>query len=113
MLRITVHEKDTELRFELEGRLAGPWVRETERCWETSAATAHGRPVVFDLKNVDYVDEAGEQLLGALSRHGAKLTACGPMMSHLVSEITGEAEPRPCLLRRSKRRLLSKLFSLL
>lgn len=100
MLRITLHEKDTELRFELEGRLAGPWVRETERCWESSSATARARPVIFDLTNVDYVDEAGERLLTALSQHGAKLTACGPMMIHLISEITGErptypSEPRP------------------
>ena len=32
MLRITVHDNPESLTFQLEGRLAGPWVRELERC---------------------------------------------------------------------------------
>jgi hypothetical protein len=32
MLRITVHDKPEALTFQLEGRLAGPWVRVLQEC---------------------------------------------------------------------------------
>jgi hypothetical protein len=92
MLRITIHDTAGELRFHLEGRLAGPWVRELECCWETARSIVRGRSVVFDLNDVDYVDREGERLLEALHAKGAKLAATGPMMRHLVAEITGETE---------------------
>ena len=41
MLRITVHENPGWLTFQLEGRLAGPWVCEVDDCWQTTLA---GRP---------------------------------------------------------------------
>ncbi len=115
MLRITLHDGASELRFQLEGRLAGPWVQEVELCWQTALSTVRGRRVLFDLRNVDYVDDEGERLLKRLAQHGAKLNACGPMMGHLVAEITGEPEEvhPECPLRRTKRRLLPKLLPLL
>ena len=38
MLRITVHENQESLTFQLEGRLAGPWLRELEECWHSTLA---------------------------------------------------------------------------
>jgi hypothetical protein len=38
MLRITVHDKPGALTFQLEGRLAGPWVRVLEECWQSALA---------------------------------------------------------------------------
>ena len=38
MLRITVHDKPQALTFQLEGRLAGPWLRELEECWKSTLA---------------------------------------------------------------------------
>ena len=32
MLRITVHHNPRALTFQLEGRLAGPWVRVLQEC---------------------------------------------------------------------------------
>ena len=43
MLRITVHDKPESLTFQLEGRLAGAWVREVEDCRRRVPAGA-GRP---------------------------------------------------------------------
>ena len=37
MLRITVHDTQQALTFQLEGRLAGPWVSEVEECWQRTA----------------------------------------------------------------------------
>jgi hypothetical protein len=36
MLRITVHDNPGALTFQLEGKLAGPWVREVEECRQRS-----------------------------------------------------------------------------
>ena len=38
MLRITVHDSPRTLTFQLEGRLAGPWLRELEECWQNALA---------------------------------------------------------------------------
>ena len=47
MLRITVHDNPESLTFQLEGRLAGPWVREVEECRQRTLAgrPAAGRPL--------------------------------------------------------------------
>ena len=92
MLRVTIHDGSKELRIRLEGRLAGPWVREVETCWEQSLASAGRRALIVDLRNVDFVDAAGERLLACMHRHGARLIACGAMMSHVVFEIAGCGE---------------------
>ncbi len=42
MLRITVHDHPGTLTLQLEGSLAGPWVRVLEECWQT---TVTGRRV--------------------------------------------------------------------
>ena len=38
MLRITVHDKPPVLAFQLEGELAGPWVRELNKSWQRALA---------------------------------------------------------------------------
>jgi hypothetical protein len=38
MLRITVHDNRASLIFQLEGRLAGAWVREVEECRQRALA---------------------------------------------------------------------------
>ena len=100
MLRVTVHIDSCNLRLRLEGRLAGPWVTEVEQCWQTLRQDRRGRAVTVDLRDVDFVDRAGEQLLTSIYQHGAKLMASGLMTQGLVSRITCERPvksriPRP------------------
>ncbi len=92
MLRVTIHDTAVGLRFHLEGRLAGDWVREAALCWETARSPTAGRPVVVDLDDVGFVDAEGEQLLAAMHRQGAKLRAARPMMAHLIEEIATAAQ---------------------
>jgi len=95
MLRITVHENAGELRFRLEGRLAGPWVDEVERCWQASAPGVSGRAVTVDLKDVDFVDPAGEQLLRTLHQRGARFRSGCPFMRCLLAAIKRRRRPSP------------------
>lgn len=89
MLRITVHESPDGIVLRLEGRLAGPWVRELELCWRSAQPDVRGRIVTVDLSDVDFVDAAGQRLLGAMHVAGVKLIACTPMLAHMVADITG------------------------
>jgi len=58
MLRITVHDNLEALAFQLEGTLAGPWVREVEECWRRTLADRHRPTVRFDLTGVTFIDDA-------------------------------------------------------
>jgi hypothetical protein len=87
MLRITVHDNPESLRFQLEGRLAGPWVRELEDCWRR--APAGRRPAVrFDLVGVTFIDAAGKAFLAAMHRQGAEFLAADCLTRAVVAEIT-------------------------
>lgn len=92
MLRVTIHDGPGELRLQLEGRLAGPWVCEVERCWQKAQSLTCNRTVTIDLREVDFVDPAGEQVLADMHEHGATFLATGLMTKNVVARITGEHE---------------------
>jgi hypothetical protein len=52
MLRITVHDKAGALTFQLEGRLAGPWVRVLQECWQRALAGQRQPILRVDLTEV-------------------------------------------------------------
>src|SRR5262249_36632105 len=88
MLRITVHDDPGSLTFQLEGRLAGPWVREAEDCWRRTLA-GQRRPVLrFDLTGVTVIDAAGKAFLAAAHAQGVELVASGCLIRAIVAEIT-------------------------
>jgi hypothetical protein len=93
MLRITVHEDPGSLTFQLEGRLAGPWVRELEDCWRGTLAGRHKPVLRLDLTGVTYVDAVGKDFLAAANAEGAQFVACGCLMRAVVTEITGAPVP--------------------
>lgn len=108
MLRVTIHDSASEFRLHLEGRLAGPWVREVELCWQTAQSIIRNRTVTIDLRGVDFVDCAGERLLGAMHERGATFLATGPMTWNLVSKITGRQEETPDVPILPRRRVHSR-----
>ena len=87
MLKITtqIHAESTTLK--LEGRLAGPWVQELERCWVSTVGMRKRYPLSVDLSAVTYVDSDGKDLLKKLHRQGARLVASGCLTSCVVNEI--------------------------
>ncbi|MGO9255444.1 MAG: hypothetical protein ACLQU1_03965 [Bryobacteraceae bacterium] len=92
MLKITIYDRAQELRLRLEGRLAGPWVDELRQCWQTAGPITERRATVLDLREVDFVDPAGQALLGEMHRGGVRLEASCPLIQHLVEEIAGAPE---------------------
>ena len=92
MLKITLHDHPNQLRFRLEGRLAGAWVNELRQCWQTATSTSGERPIIVDLREVDFVDSDGQALLAVMHQAGVQLQAVTPLIRSLVSEI--ERQPR-------------------
>src|SRR5438270_13509726 len=88
MLRITVHDNPGALTFQVEGRLAGPWVRECEECRQRTLAGRRGMAVRFDLAGVTFIDAAGTAYLAAVHRQGAEFVATDCLTKAIVAEIT-------------------------
>jgi hypothetical protein len=84
MLKITTRCKAGVLVFQLEGKLAGPWVQELERCWRSAPGT---RRSCVDLSSVTFIDADGKALLGQLHREGAELVASGCLNKCIVEGI--------------------------
>jgi ABC-type transporter Mla MlaB component len=93
MLRITTQSDVAGTTLVVEGRLAGPWVQEAERCWQEAVVNAQ-RPVQVRLAAVTFVDEAGRALLAEMHRCGAALAAVGCMTNSIIEEIKREAIKR-------------------
>ena len=88
MLRITVHDNPEFLTFQLEGRLAGPWVGEVEACRQRTLAGRRRPAVRFDLAGVTFIDAAGQACLAAMYRQGAEFVAADCLTKAIVAEIT-------------------------
>jgi len=87
MLRIQIEERCQLLTIRLQGRLAGPWVAELDRCWQSTLAAAGDKTVDVVLEAVTYVDGPGELLLWEMHQGGARLHGYGLHSRHLVDQI--------------------------
>ena len=85
VLKITITETPTEMRWVLQGRLFGPWVAELRANWRAVSRSRNGRACLVDLNDVTFIDEGGEDLLRAMSREGAQFTAKGLYITNLLA----------------------------
>jgi anti-anti-sigma regulatory factor len=88
MLRITVHDKPRALTFQLEGSLAGAWVRVLEECWQGTLARRRQPDLRIDLTGVTFIDAAGRACLVAMHQQGAEFVAADCLTRGIVAEIT-------------------------
>ena len=93
MLRITMHDNQESLTFQLEGRLAGVWVKEAEQCWQSALAHQRKPTLRVDLTGVTFIDDAGKACLTAMHRQGAELVAADCLTRAIVAEITCSSLP--------------------
>lgn len=88
MVRITVHDELGSLTFQLEGRLAGPWVRVLEECWQSALARQRKPILRVDLTGVTAIDAGGQACLAAMHREGAQFVTADCLTKAVVAEIT-------------------------
>ena len=86
MLKITTHVSGDSTKITLEGRLAGPWIGEFERCWREWEQSASGRRLIVDLTGVTFVEQEGKTLLTRMYQAGADLLATGCCMRSIVED---------------------------
>jgi len=89
MLKISTHEDERKVRLQIEGALAGSWVKELELTWRAARAGLRGRSLWVDLTGTTRVDMAGHYLLRLMHKEGVQFLASGAAMQALISEITG------------------------
>jgi hypothetical protein len=63
MLRITLQENEKVQTIKLEGKIAGPWVEEFNRSWQSLEPLPSSRALQLDLREVAFVDPKGRELL--------------------------------------------------
>lgn len=102
MLKINFSQTPAEEKWNLHGRLSGPWVDELRACWKVNHRTDAGRACIVDLNEVTFIDRSGEQLLRMLAEDGAQFSASGTYIRHVIENLNT----------RSKRSF-SNLFGLL
>ena len=91
MFRLTVQKTNSGESWELEGKLAGDWVVELERCWMERKSQS-GISLQINLKAVTYIDAMGKKLLKEMHARGIEITGCGCMTRAVVDEVTRRAD---------------------
>ena len=98
MLRICYFDTASEHRWKLCGRLSGPWVDQLRSCWHEARKRAPGAAAIVDLKDVTFIDEAGERLPAEMQTAGTEFIAAGVENKDLLASLRNKHN-RP--LRRS------------
>ena len=94
MLRVCYSDTAEGQRWNLCGRLAGPWVDELRNCWRQARERAPKAAAVVDLNDVTFIDAAGEQLLSEMQAEGTDFIAAGVENKHLVSGLGSKDQDR-------------------
>jgi ABC-type transporter Mla MlaB component len=87
MLRISIKKTRKTLTFQLEGTLAGAWLRELEQCWSSTMTRERKSIVRVDLAGVTFIDTPGKAVLATMHREGAEFIAHDCMTKDVVREI--------------------------
>jgi anti-anti-sigma regulatory factor len=83
MLRIATIEMETGIKeLQLSGSISGVWVEELQECCETCLAA--GNAVTLDLKDVQYADYAGLELISKLKSRNVTLVRSTPLVARLL-----------------------------
>jgi RND family efflux transporter MFP subunit len=88
MLKINFSQTAAEEKWILRGRLSGPWVHELETCWKVNHRTDAGCACIVDLIEVTFIDKSGERLLRMLAKDGARFTASGTYVKHVIGHLS-------------------------
>lgn len=92
MMKIQAEQRDDRLILLVEGRLAGDFVPELERCWQAALSEQPQRKIVVDLKSVTCVDRAGRYLLQMMYGNGVDFLRAGLAVQDILEQIKGQPE---------------------
>lgn len=87
MLRVSYSDNADGQRWSLCGDLAGPWVDELRTCWRYGRDRAPRSRAIVDLRDVTFIDEAGEGLLSEMQSAGTEFIAAGVENKDLLANL--------------------------
>jgi hypothetical protein len=90
MLRFSYFRTDDGEQWNLCGQLSGPWVDELRSVWLRIRKRARRTDAVIDLRQVTFIDEAGERLLLEIKNAGADFVVAGVEHQHLLANLKGK-----------------------
>jgi hypothetical protein len=93
MFRVSYSDTPDGQRWSLHGRLAGPWVDELRSFWKYARDRAPLARAIVDLKEVTFIDQAGETILAEMRSAGAELIATGVEHQHLLATLDNRKGP--------------------
>jgi hypothetical protein len=93
MFRVSYSDTTDGQRWSLHGRLAGPWVDELRSCWKNWRDRAPLARAIVDLKEVTFIDQAGETLLAEMRSAGAELIATVVEHQYLLATLDNVKSP--------------------
>ena len=93
MLRINHTGSGTEQKWTLCGHLAGLWVAELRAHWTELRREFPARRCVVDLRDVTFIDEAGEELLREMQSQGAQFVALDVATKHILKNLAAKGKP--------------------
>jgi anti-anti-sigma regulatory factor len=92
MMKIQTADLDGRLILQVEGRLAGAFVPELEKCWRTARASRPGEKISVDLKSVTCIDRAGRYLLQLMHKDGVGFQRAGLAIQDILEEVMHQPE---------------------
>ena len=92
MLKIQTKELDHRVVLQVEGRLAGAFVPELDRCWQLARTNQPHGKISVDLKGVTCVDRAGRCLLQSMHRHGVGFLRAGLAIQDVLEQVMEQPE---------------------
>jgi anti-anti-sigma regulatory factor len=95
MLKITIRKTPGATALKLEGKLAGPWVRELEQVWRAALIDPACKSIVVDLCDVTFIDANARDLLIRIYGRSARFKTAGLMVKSIMEEIREECERAP------------------
>ena len=93
MFRVSYSDTAEGQRWSLHGRLADAWVDELRSCWKHARDRAPLARAIVDLKEVTFIDQAGETLLAEMRSAGAELIAAGVEHQYLLATLDNHKSP--------------------
>lgn len=91
MFRVSYSDTTDGQHWSLHGRLAGPWVDELRSCWKYAHGRAPRARAIVDLKEVTFIDQAGETLLAEMRSAGAEFIVRGVEHQHLLATLDNKS----------------------
>jgi ABC-type transporter Mla MlaB component len=86
VLKISIiNDSDQVIRFQLEGKLIGPWVEELQDLCDE--VLSHQKAVSLDLERVSFVDFRGVALLRDLARRQVSQVNCSQFVTQQLKEV--------------------------